>query len=326
MPAQAQVSVSLPNATAQVGTSGQLEITVGDVTGENVLAYDFTVSYDPSVLTITGVDISGTLTPTNGTWLVAGNSPIPGQFVISAGGSAALSGAGVLIKLNADFTSLGSSPLTWTAFEFNEGGVSATTTDGNVAVLSELPVELVSFDAVLDGDDAVLRWATADETNNTGFEVQIVRPHAPGAWERVGFVEGAGTSTALNSYAFRVGDLGAGRYIFRLKQVDFDGAFEYSPEIEVTVSLPEAFSLSEIYPNPFNPQAQFTLTLKRAQHTQVEVVNMLGQRAILLHDGRLEANTAHRFTLEAGSLPSGMYFVRVAGEAETAVRSVVLLK
>ena len=326
MPARAQVSVSLPNATVEVGTSGQLEVTVDDVTGENVLAYDFTVSYDPGVLAITGVDISGTLTPTNGTWLVAGNSPAPGQFDVSAGGSAALSGAGVLIKLNADFTGLGSSPLTWTAFAFNEGGVPATTTDGNVAVVSELPVELVSFDAVMDGAGAVLRWTTAGETNNAGFEIQIVRPRAPGVWERVGFVDGAGTSTALNTYAFRVGDLGVGHHVFRLKQVDFDGAFEYGPEVEVAVPLPEAFALSEIYPNPFNPRTQFTLTLNRPQRARVEVINVLGQRVALLHDGRLEADTAHQFILEAGSLPSGAYLVRVVGETDTAVRSVVLLK
>lgn len=192
-----------------------------------------------------------------------------------------------------------------------------------------LPVELVAFEAVTDGTQAVLRWTTASETNNAGFEVQMRVSAADAAdalWEQVGFVEGRGNTARAQQYEHRVERLAAGRHVFRLKQVDYDGTFAYSPEVEVTVELPERYEMGTPHPNPFNPQTQFTLTLAREEHVNIAVFDLLGRQVALLHDGMLSANEAHRFRFEASTLPSGLYFIRAVGASFQASRSITLLK
>ena len=104
---------------------------------------------------------------------------------------------------------------------------------------TSLPVELVAFDAVLDDGAIRLRWETASEANNAGFEVQHLSARTddqPGmSWKPVSFVEGAGTVSEGRSYGFSIEKASPGMHRFRLKQVDFDGGFEYSPIIEVIV-------------------------------------------------------------------------------------------
>jgi len=90
--------------------------------------------------------------------------------------------------------------------------------------------------------------------------------------------------------------------------------------------LPEGFVLSAVYPNPFNPQASFTLDVARAQAARVALYDALGREVAVLHDGPLAARATHRFTLDGSGLPSGAYVVRVVGETFTAARRVTLLR
>ena len=188
-----------------------------------------------------------------------------------------------------------------------------------------LPVELAAFEATLDGEAALLRWTTTSEVGNAGFEVEHAAPNAE-AFRSLGFVEGHGTVGVAHDYAFRTGVLAPGTHRFRLKQIDFDGAAHFSPEVEVAVGLPEQVYLSAAYPNPFNPQTRFTLEVQEAQAVRVEVFDALGRRVALLHEGALEAGREHRFTFEANGLASGVYLVRATGEAFTQARRVTLLK
>jgi len=135
---------------------------------------------------------------------------------------------------------------------------------------SSLPVELVSFEAVLTGPDVVLIWRTATETNNAGFEVEF-RRMAEESFTSFVFVEGNGTTTEVQEYVYRVRDLEPDTYTFRLKQIDFDGAFEYSTEVEATMTVPDSYYLSDAYPNPFNPSTQFSVAVAADQHVSVNV-------------------------------------------------------
>ena len=192
-----------------------------------------------------------------------------------------------------------------------------------------LPVELTRFEAVADGLAVVLSWDTASETNNAGFEMHSKRSlenSEEADWQVVGFVEGQGTTLEPQSYTFRIEDLLPGRHVFRFKQIDFDGAFEYSPEVEVALELVEAFYLSAVYPNPFNPLAQFTLMVRQEQSVRVAVYDIQGRRVALLHEGSIAAGTHHRFVFQGAALPSGLYLIRAEGQTFSAVRSVVLLK
>ena len=114
-----------------------------------------------------------------------------------------------------------------------------------------VPVELTSFGATSIGTDVELNWTTATETNNQGFEVQRMRDG--GSFGQVGYTAGFGTTTEPKAYSFTDSKLEAGNYTYRLKQIDFDGSYEYSNEVNVDVELPLEYSLEQNYPNPFNP-------------------------------------------------------------------------
>ncbi len=207
---------------------------------------------------------------------------------------------------------------------FPPGNLSSS--DAAACQANFLPVELTQFEAILDGQALNLVWETASETNNAGFEVQRLAEFGNVGWEALGFVEGHGTTIQPQHYAFRVENMTTGRYRFRLKQVDYDGSFEYSPEVEVAVDLPSAYHLTQAYPNPFNPQTQFSLSVAQRQHVAVTIHDQTGRQVASLFDGVLEAQTTRAFTFRAEALPSGVYVVRVVGERVLANQTITLIK
>lgn len=194
----------------------------------------------------------------------------------------------------------------------------------DIGWLQALPVELVAFNAQADRNDVVLHWETASETNNAGFHVE--HRYAGDTFEAVAFVEGFGTTLEARSYRHRLAGLAPGRHVFRLKQVDYDGTFEYSPEVEVTVALPDAAALSPAYPNPFNPETRFTLVVATKQEATVAVYDMTGRRVATLHDGPLAADVPYGFTFDARDLPSGLYVVRATGQTFMTTTSALLVR
>ena len=192
-----------------------------------------------------------------------------------------------------------------------------------------LPVELVSFEAMLDGNAVELRWRTASETNNAGFEIQSrnskfeIRNFD---WDVLAFVEGHGTTELPQAYHYRIENLEPGRHVFRLKQIDFDGTFEYHPEVEVTVEMVERFVVEPVYPNPFNPLAQFRFAVQHSQQVRVDLYDVLGRQVRVLYEGTPQAGQMHTVPVDGSDLPSGMYLVRVAGQSFVKTQTVTLLK
>jgi hypothetical protein len=121
-------------------------------------------------------------------------------------------------------------------------------------IYSIVPVELVSFNAEVFDNDVNLSWTTSSETNNQGFEILRYTQNDQNGWMNVGFVPGFGTTTDPKSYSFHDGGIPAGNYQYRLKQIDFDGTFEFSNIIEVQVNLLTKFALGQNYPNPLTLQ------------------------------------------------------------------------
>ncbi len=191
-----------------------------------------------------------------------------------------------------------------------------------------LPVELTGFDALAQNGDVLLQWATASETDNAGFEIQTapVTVDTDLPWTAIGYVDGAGTTQATQSYTFRVTDLAPGTHRFRLKQIDFDGTFEFSPTVQAVIDLPGTHALSAAYPNPFNPSTQFALTVANEQDVRIEVYDGLGRLVQTLFEGTLPANTRQAFTFEAGTLPTGLYLYRATGQNFSETRRVMLMK
>jgi hypothetical protein len=210
---------------------------------------------------------------------------------------------------------LGSAPaMNDNSDDWGEG--NPTPGSGNVV----LPVELTSFDAVVNGSNVLLTWTTASETNNSGFEVQHRKDEA---FEKVGFVDGAGTTTQSQSYRFRLTDLSPGQHAFRLKQVDLDGSVEFGPTVETTI---RARVLSEIRPNPASDRAQLTLSVKTPQSVTVEVYNLLGQQVRTVFDGPVTPGRVRTFAVDGTQLSSGSYFVHIAGEQFEETRKFVVAK
>lgn len=190
---------------------------------------------------------------------------------------------------------------------------------------SFLPVELEAFTATTNNGDVVLSWTTASEVNNSGFSIEHAEAGSD-LFEEVAFVPGAGNSTALRSYTYTVKDLDVGVHRFRLKQLDFDGAFQYSQVVEATIELAGTHRLSAAYPNPFNPSTTFELIVSRDQRVRIDIINALGQRVDRLFDGEVKANQPTNFVFRAGTLPTGLYFYRAIGENFAQTRQVLLVK
>ena len=174
-----------------------------------------------------------------------------------------------------------------------------------------LPVELTSFTAALDGTTAQLRWETASETDNAGFEVQ----HAAGnnGFEALDFVEGYGTTDAPRHYSFTVDNLEPGTHQFRLKQIDFDGTSELTEIRTVEVGLTDPVVLDPVAPNPVRTQSTIRFAVQDAEPVTVSVYNVLGQRVKTLYDGTPSPGQIHELTLDGQSMASGTYFVRIEG-------------
>jgi hypothetical protein len=193
-----------------------------------------------------------------------------------------------------------------------------------------VPVELISFSAHLNERSLVLNWQTATETNNKGFEINRQSAEGTGQsgneeWEKIGFVAGNGTSTETHLYSFTDNNVSSGKYNYRLKQIDFDGSFEYSKEIEVDVNLPAAFALLQNYPNPFNPSTTIKYSIPEDQQVKLNVYDPLGEKVVTLVDGFQKAGQ-HKVNFDASGLPSGIYFYSLETSSYTSVKKMILLR
>ena len=186
-----------------------------------------------------------------------------------------------------------------------------------------VPVELTSFSATTNNNDVILNWSTATELNNYGFEVQ--RSVASSEFVTVGFVNGNGTTTEARSYRFVDAGLSAGSYTYRLKQVDFDGTFSYSNEVNVDVTAPIQFELAQNYPNPFNPSTTIKFAIPQSSEVTLKVYNALGQEVSTLINQFMESGV-HTINFDASSLNSGIYFYKLDANQFSDVRKMTLIK
>jgi hypothetical protein len=177
-----------------------------------------------------------------------------------------------------------------------------------------VPVELTSFTGAFVGNNVELKWSTATELNNRGFEIQ--RSANGSAFATVAFVEGKGTTTEIQQYSYTDRNVESRiNYGYRLKQIDYNGNLEYSSVVNVGFTLPLEFVLEQNYPNPFNPSTSIAFAVPVKSDVTLEVYNLIGQKITTLVQGEVEAGK-HTATFNASSMSSGLYLFKLTATGE----------
>ena len=194
-------------------------------------------------------------------------------------------------------------------------------------ITSPLPVEMTSFRASMQSSNsATLKWSTATEVNNSGFEIQR-RAEGSSTWAKLGFVAGAGTSNSPKDYTFADANLAPGVYVYRLKQIDNNGAFKYSAteQVDAAVSA-KVFQLLSNYPNPFNPATEIRFSVPEDGFATLKVYNIVGQQVATLFNGMALAGRYVSATFDASHLTSGVYFSCLEFKGKSMVQRMLLTK
>ncbi|MBK7338346.1 MAG: T9SS type A sorting domain-containing protein [Saprospirales bacterium] len=199
--------------------------------------------------------------------------------------------------------------------------ITATYLNGVLTVSSVLPVTWRSFRATPNERNGVdLLWSTASEANNEGFDVE--RSANGRDWEPIAFVPGAGSTSEIQTYqytdpAYAIASAGAALIYYRLKQIDFDGSFDYSPIRIVEIRNQRDI---RVYPNPADEE----VTISFAEPTTVRgIVRMYSQQNRLVAEHVIPPHTTD-YPLRVAQFPAGTYILQVmVGNEQWSKRVVV---
>ncbi|MDZ4711772.1 MAG: T9SS type A sorting domain-containing protein [bacterium] len=190
-----------------------------------------------------------------------------------------------------------------------------------------LPVEMSSFISSVNGRDVTLNWTTAMENNNSGFEIERSSVNqSANSWTNIGFIPGNGTTSTPMSFTFTDRGLNTGGYSYRLKQVDFNGNFEFfNLNNEVNIGTPVRFDLSQNYPNPFNPSTVINYDLPLDGKITLEIFDMSGREVATLVN---EFQTAGYYSVNfnGSNFASGMYVYRLTSGGTALTKKMLLVK
>ncbi|MEO8398838.1 MAG: T9SS type A sorting domain-containing protein, partial [Ignavibacteriaceae bacterium] len=267
----------------------------------------FALSYGGNLITGQFLTYEGTITALNGpaNGITSTDVGVEESSTTSGTSSLGLTGTGTQYS---DFT--------WTTF--------LVATPGQQNLTQALPVELTSFSVSNLGDGIKLKWTTATEVNNYGFDIE--RKTYKQKWQKIGFVNGSGNSYSNKAYSFLDKTNTTQKYQYRLKQIDFSGNFEYSKIIEVDFpSSPKDYELSQNYPNPFNPSTTIKFSLPEDGNVKLIIYNLLGQKIKTLIDGFTEAGI-HTINFNGEGLQSGLYFYKIETQGFNQVKKMTLIK
>jgi hypothetical protein len=212
------------------------------------------------------------------------------------------------------------------------GTVSYTVSDQGNA----LPVELTAFSAENSADKVKLKWKTATEINNYGFDVErkLLKEKETDSgnigWKKIGFAAGSGNANSARDYSFSDNAPAAGTLLYRLKQMDINGAFKYSETVSLKCAIPSAYGLMQNYPNPFNPSTLISYQLPAASFVKIKIFDMLGREIRTLVNDYVEAGSS---TVEwdgsdnnGSRVSSGIYIYNIKAGSFSAARKMNLLK
>jgi photosystem II stability/assembly factor-like uncharacterized protein len=186
-----------------------------------------------------------------------------------------------------------------------------------------VPVELSSFNARENGADISLTWTTKTELNNSGFEIQRLTHGTD--WRKIAFIPGNGSSSEPHDYSFIDENLKSGSYFYRLKQIDLDGSFKYSNNVNAFISLSDKYELEQNYPNPFNPSTTIKFSLPQNTNVILTIYNTVGQKVTELVNKNLNAGK-YSINWNACGFASGIYIYELRIDKSLLVKKMLFLK
>ena len=177
---------------------------------------------------------------------------------------------------------------------------------------STLPVELLSLEAQGINDHIMVEWATALELNNSGFEV--LRSTDGENFEPIAWVDGNGTSSDINTYTFKdYNSLPNIRYYYRLKQIDFNGEYEYSNIVSAALKATDSNLSISLAPNPSIHETTLTVRSSEKGTAALKIFNALG-KLVVKRQIRIQAEVG-QFLIQTKHLEEGVYFLSLEMQA-----------
>lgn len=254
--------------------------------------YDITINFgDNETYTITTPSSNTLLAKSNGTWEVfpAGSGAWQTQ----------LNWANLLVRTNG-------------LLGFSNFALTDAT--------APLPVIISYFGAAVNERNAQLKWITEIEINNRGFSVQR-RENIDGNysdWKEIAFVNGKGNTNNQTTYKYTDVKMTTGKYRYRLKQIDYNGNFEYfnlENPAEVVIGVPSSVRVSQNYPNPSNPKSSIDYQLTFTGKVSLIVYDMIGREVQTLVNENKEPGY-YTAQFDGTNLASGVYIYRLVAEGE----------
>jgi hypothetical protein len=171
------------------------------------------------------------------------------------------------------------------------------------------PVEWLSFLAEQKDTDAILDWSTASEINNKQFEIE--RSIDGQTFEIIGKKAGKGNTNGVSDYTYvdrGAGALGFRKLYYRLRQVDYDGTFEYSPTVELSIVSDKTLAITG-YPNPFANELNIRFSSIVRQDLQIEILSALGQKIYSYNTTDIEGE----LRVDVSNWAEGLYYLSIVG-------------
>ncbi|MCW3126480.1 MAG: hypothetical protein JWO03_2138 [Bacteroidetes bacterium] len=333
--------------TGTYSTANQIPVSVDIKNLSNLLlGYDQLPASSPRSYTIAKPHLNSTksITPANGLGMFGGSDPEDGTF--GAGSTftitslTGLNGNRLFYDANGDGIQQAYEEITGytvitnvdpTKFIIRFNGIASNTMTFNYATTDAagkvdpapttytlnwtgtLPVQLLSFTGEKYNETTKLDWSTASEINNDHFDIE--RSTDGSNWEKIGEVKGNGNTNERIDYSMVDENPVTGANYYRLKQVDFDGKFEYSNIVVVDFGTEQnhaaVTTVMNIYPNPLNSGKGLNVSLKGSDDNikQIAITNEMGQVVY-----NTEAQDAH-YEIQGLDLPAGIYMVHIVSQA-----------
>ena len=202
---------------------------------------------------------------------------------------------------------------------------------------------MTSFTANQESNGINLQWETSNEINNYGFDIER-SVESSNEFQKIGFINGHGNSNSPKSYSFlddkfteifKNQESSKGEIQYRLKQIDFDGNYEYSKILTVetlrATSLPSKFELLQNYPNPFNPVTTIKYSIpavetRRGVSVILKIYDILGNEIATLVNEQKQAGE-YEVNFNASNLAGGIYLYRLQTSSGVVLtKKLILLK